>query len=159
MANKGGPETEEQTRLRFQVELEFVQCLANPNYLNFLAQRGYFKDQSFINYLKYLLYWKEPDYAKFIKYPMCLYFLDLLQHEPFRKEIATAICSKFIDDQLLLIWQHYTRRRTKLIHTAYEHNMNMMNKSGTSNIGQAQTNGTNGIMPNASMPIPKVMPP
>lgn len=32
-----------------------------------LAQRGYFKDQSFINYLKYLLYWKEPDYAKFIK--------------------------------------------------------------------------------------------
>lgn len=30
----GGPETEEQIRLRFQVELEFVQCLANPNYLN-----------------------------------------------------------------------------------------------------------------------------
>lgn len=30
----GGPETEDQTRLRFQVELEFVQCLANPNYLN-----------------------------------------------------------------------------------------------------------------------------
>jgi len=29
--------------VRFQVELEFVQCLANPNYLNFLAQRGYFK--------------------------------------------------------------------------------------------------------------------
>jgi len=38
-------------------------------FLNYsvLAQRGYFKDQSFINYLKYLLYWKEPDYAKFIK--------------------------------------------------------------------------------------------
>jgi mediator of RNA polymerase II transcription subunit 31 len=167
MANKGGPETEEQIRLRFQVELEFVQCLANPNYLNFLAQRGYFKDQSFVNYLKYLLYWKEPDYAKFIKYPMCLYFLDLLQHEPFRKEIATAICSKFIDEQLLLIWQHYTRRRTKMIHTAYEHNMNMnmnmnlnmniMNKTNTPNIGQAQTNGMNGIMP-TSMPIPKVMP-
>lgn len=30
----GGPESEDQTRLRFQVELEFVQCLANPNYLN-----------------------------------------------------------------------------------------------------------------------------
>ncbi|CAG2054654.1 unnamed protein product [Timema podura] len=66
MATKSGPdrpETEDQQRLRFQVELEFVQCLANPNYLNFLAQRGYFKDQAFINYLKYLLYWKEPDYA------------------------------------------------------------------------------------------------
>ena len=34
---------EEKERLRFQIELEFVQCLANPNYLNFLAQRGYFK--------------------------------------------------------------------------------------------------------------------
>lgn len=89
---------------------------------------------------------------------MCLYFLDLLQHEPFRKEIATAICSKFIDEQLLLIWQHYTRRRTKMIHTAYEHNMNMMNKTSTSNMGQVQTNGTNGIMP-SSMSIPKVMPP
>lgn len=27
-------ETDEQQRVRFQVELEFVQCLANPNYLN-----------------------------------------------------------------------------------------------------------------------------
>ncbi|VCW67194.1 unnamed protein product, partial [Gulo gulo] len=35
-------------RLRFQLELEFVQCLANPNYLNFLAQRGYFKDKAFV---------------------------------------------------------------------------------------------------------------
>ncbi|XP_029820497.1 mediator of RNA polymerase II transcription subunit 31 isoform X2 [Manacus vitellinus] len=55
-------------RLRFQLELEFVQCLANPNYLNFLAQRGYFKDKAFVNYLKYLLYWKEPEYAKYLKF-------------------------------------------------------------------------------------------
>ena len=27
-------ETEEQQKTRFQTELEFVQCLANPNYLN-----------------------------------------------------------------------------------------------------------------------------
>lgn len=26
--------TEEQARNRFQAELEFIQCLANPNYLN-----------------------------------------------------------------------------------------------------------------------------
>lgn len=30
----GVPETEDQQRLRFQIELEFVQCLGNPNYLN-----------------------------------------------------------------------------------------------------------------------------
>lgn len=28
------PETEDQQKLRFQIELEFVQCLGNPNYLN-----------------------------------------------------------------------------------------------------------------------------
>ncbi|KAF7396420.1 hypothetical protein HZH66_007282 [Vespula vulgaris] len=90
----GGTETDDQQRLRFQVELEFVQCLANPNYLNFLAQRGYFKDTTFINYLKYLLYWKEPEYAKYLRYPMY--------------------------DQQILLWQHYTRRRTRLLQTAAE---------------------------------------
>lgn len=143
----GGPETDDQQRLRFQVELEFVQCLANPNYLNctldneqyicynnqcdhydntnnyyfsVLAQRGYFKDATFINYLKYLLYWKEPEYAKYLKYPMCLYFLDLLQYEHFRREVVNSQCTKFIDDQQILLWQHYTRRRTRLLQTAAE---------------------------------------
>ena len=81
---------EEKQRLRFQIELEFVQCLGNPNYLNFLAQRGFFKDPTFINYLKYLEYWKKPQYVKFLKYPVCLHFLELLQHENFRKEIVNA---------------------------------------------------------------------
>lgn len=80
-----------------------------------LAQRGYFKDPSFVNYLKYLLCWKEPDYAKYLKYPMCLYFLDLLQYEHFRRELVNAQCSKFIDDQQILLWQHYTRRRNRLL--------------------------------------------
>ncbi|XP_053643811.1 mediator of RNA polymerase II transcription subunit 31 isoform X2 [Cherax quadricarinatus] len=110
-------ESEDAQRLRFQIELEFVQCLANPNYLLFLAQRGYFKEQTFINYLKYLQYWKEPEYAKYLKYPMCLYFLDLLQHENFRKEIVNGQCCKFIDDQTVLHWQHYSRKRMKLLET------------------------------------------
>ena len=41
-------------RNRFIAELEFVQCLANPNYICFLAQHGYFKKPEFINYLSYL---------------------------------------------------------------------------------------------------------
>ncbi|KAK7082896.1 Mediator of RNA polymerase II transcription subunit 31 [Halocaridina rubra] len=113
-------ESDEAQRLRFQIELEFVQCLANPNYLLFLAQRGYFKEKTFINYLKYLEYWKEPEYAKYLKYPMCLYFLDLLQHENFRKEIVNGQCRKFIDDQTVLHWQHYTRKRMKLIETGID---------------------------------------
>jgi len=109
------PESEEQAKIRFQIELEFVQCLANPNYLNFLAQRGYLKDPSFVNYLKYLEYWKQPEYAKFLKYPMTLYFLDLLQYPEFRKEIANSKCAKFVEDQQLLHWQHYIRKRSKLV--------------------------------------------
>jgi mediator of RNA polymerase II transcription subunit 31 len=108
-------ETEEQQRTRFQVELEFVQCLANPNYLNFLAQRGIFKDPSFVNYLKYLQYWKEAKYAKFLKYPQCLHMLELLQYEHFRKELVNSQCAKFIDDQQLLHWQHYQRKRSTLL--------------------------------------------
>lgn len=39
-------ETEDQQRIRFQVELEFVQCLANPNYLHC---KFYFPLQYLIN--------------------------------------------------------------------------------------------------------------
>lgn len=102
---------EDEERKRFQIELEFVQSLANPNYLNFLAQRGYFRNQTFLNYLKYLQYWTEPEYVKYIMYPQCLSLLELLQHEQFLKEILNAQCSKYIDEQLLLIWLHYKKRR------------------------------------------------
>jgi mediator of RNA polymerase II transcription subunit 31 len=98
-------------RKRFQIELEFVQSLANPYYLNFLAQRGYFTNQKFLNYLKYLMYWKEPEYCKYIVYPQCLALLDLLQQEYFIKEIVNSSFSKFIDEQLLLIWLNYKKRR------------------------------------------------
>jgi mediator of RNA polymerase II transcription subunit 31 len=101
---------EDEERKRFQIELEFVQSLANPDYLNYLAQRGYFKNQTFINYLKYLMYWKQPEYVKYITYPQCLALLELLQHENFLKEIANQQCSKYINDQLLLLWLHYKKK-------------------------------------------------
>lgn len=101
---------EDEERKRFQIELEFVQSLANPDYLNYLAQRGYFKNQTFINYLKYLMYWKQPEYVKYITYPQCLALLELLQHENFLKEIASQQCSKYINEQLLLLWLHYKKK-------------------------------------------------
>ncbi|KAM4794972.1 mediator of RNA polymerase II transcription subunit 31 isoform 2-T2 [Rhinophrynus dorsalis] len=79
-----------------------------------LAQRGYFKDKPFVNYLKYLLYWKDPEYAKYLKYPQCLHMLELLQYEHFRKELVNAQCAKFIDEQQILHWQHYSRKRMRL---------------------------------------------
>ena len=55
-------------RAKFELELEFVQALANPYYLHSLAQQNILESPAFINYLAYLLYWKEKDYARFIQY-------------------------------------------------------------------------------------------
>ncbi|KAI5672584.1 hypothetical protein M9H77_12948 [Catharanthus roseus] len=53
-------------RQRFLLELEFVQCLANPTYIHYLAQNRYFEDEAFIGYLKYLQYCQQLEYTKFI---------------------------------------------------------------------------------------------
>ncbi|THD20154.1 Mediator of RNA polymerase II transcription subunit 31-A [Fasciola hepatica] len=103
------------SRTRFQIELEFVQCLANPNYLNFLAQQGCFEKPAFINYLRYLRYWKEPTYSRYLIYPYCLHMLDLLQLPEFRMELARGHVCRDIDDQMLLHWQHYMRKRATMI--------------------------------------------
>ncbi|VDP87620.1 unnamed protein product [Echinostoma caproni] len=103
------------SQTRFQIELEFVQCLANPNYLNFLAQQGCFEKPAFINYLRYLRYWKEPAYSRYLIYPYCLHMLDLLQLPEFRTELARGQVCRYIDDQILLHWQHYMRKRAAMI--------------------------------------------
>ena len=54
-------------RARFELELEFVQALANPYYLQSLAQQGFFGQPEFVNYLKYLGYWRQREYARFIQ--------------------------------------------------------------------------------------------
>ncbi|KAH9965509.1 SOH1-domain-containing protein [Russula dissimulans] len=84
---EGAGEERAKNRNRFELELEFVQALANPFYLHSLAQQGILYQPAFINYLKYLLYWKEKDYARFILYPHALHHLELLQHPEFRSEI------------------------------------------------------------------------
>jgi len=97
---------EDKERVRFEMELEFIQCLANPKYLNFLAQSLYLEDEAFVNYLKYLLYWKQPEYAKFIIYPNSLYFLDLLQKEEFRKVLKNPNICEDIHLQQFYHWQY-----------------------------------------------------
>ncbi|KAF8893919.1 SOH1 family protein [Infundibulicybe gibba] len=74
-------------RARFELELEFVQSLANPFYLHSLAQQNILDQPAFINFLEYLLYFKEKDYARFIHYPHALHHLELLQHAQFRSEM------------------------------------------------------------------------
>ncbi|OXC81303.1 hypothetical protein J005_06594 [Cryptococcus neoformans] len=74
--------------VRFQSELEFIQCLAHPQYLHELHIQGYLEKPPFLNYLKYLEYWREPQYVRFIIYPTCLVYLTLLQTELFRSRLG-----------------------------------------------------------------------
>ncbi|EKM54164.1 uncharacterized protein PHACADRAFT_257810 [Phanerochaete carnosa HHB-10118-sp] len=70
MSQPDGPQPAQDARAanrtRFELELEFVQSLANPFYLHSLAQQGILKQPAFINFLSHLQYWKEKDYARFI---------------------------------------------------------------------------------------------
>ncbi|OQV03177.1 hypothetical protein CLAIMM_08255 [Cladophialophora immunda] len=91
---------------RFTLELEFVLCLSNPLYLQYLAlnfphllnkpatsQNAIESDDSdaarFARYLNYLYnYWRTPEYAKYLTHPgATLRNLELLQQEQFRKDI------------------------------------------------------------------------
>lgn len=91
---------------RFTIELEFVLCLSNPQYLQYLAvtyphllsppqQQGSAQPDPnsdaarFSRYLEYLYnYWRTPEYSKYLTHPgAVLRNLELLQQEQFRKDI------------------------------------------------------------------------
>jgi len=75
---------------RFEIELEFVQSLASPLYLNHLASLKYFENPAFVAYLSYLQYWSHPPYTKYLTYPgPTLKNLELLQLERFRSDILS----------------------------------------------------------------------
>ncbi|KAE8448774.1 suppressor of hpr1 [Mollisiaceae sp. DMI_Dod_QoI] len=75
---------------RFEIELEFVQSLASPLYLNHLAAMKYFENPAFVAYLSYLQYWSHPPYSKYLMYPgPTLRNLELLQQERFRTDILS----------------------------------------------------------------------
>ena len=96
---------------RFELELEFLQCLASPVYLHYLATTGLLNDSQFLAFLEYLKYWKRPEYVRFVTYPNALYFLELLtSNERFRRELANVAFRNFIHEQQFYSWQHRSRR-------------------------------------------------
>lgn len=89
---------------RFEIELEFVQSLANPQYLNFLAQNKYLESEEFLNYLQYLEYWRDPRYSKYLIYPNCLHVLSLLKEPQFRQDISLPDVAKLFMDDFYMKW-------------------------------------------------------
>ncbi|XP_059072933.1 mediator of RNA polymerase II transcription subunit 31 isoform X2 [Cryptomeria japonica] len=110
-------------RQRLLLELEFIQCLANPTYIHYLAQNRYFDDEAFIGYLKYLQYWQRPEY------PHCLFFLELLQNANFRNAMAHpqnkvqfcppqvrfVLFQELAHRQQFYFWKNYRNNRLKHI--------------------------------------------
>lgn len=90
---------------RFSLELEFVQCLSNPLYLTYLAQKGYLGDKRFLNYCEYLKYFKKDKYSIYLQYPSCLEILDLISIPKFREEIKKTEVANFIHKQQYLLWK------------------------------------------------------
>lgn len=90
---------------RWEIELEFVQSLANIQYLNYLGQSGFFKDEKFLNYLNYLNYWKDPNYSKFLVYPNCLHILTLLQNSQFRDSINDQNFINLLFNDMVELWK------------------------------------------------------
>lgn len=117
------------------LQLEFVQSLASPAYLHYLATSGILNQKQFLDFLRYLRYWKQPQYAKYLSYPHCLYFLDLLvppgedgdgddndsnansntatisdSGETFRREMSQVQFRNFVHEQQFYSWQYRSTR-------------------------------------------------
>ncbi|CAF0719659.1 unnamed protein product [Brachionus calyciflorus] len=136
---------EKQQRKRFLVELEFVQCLANPNYLHYLAKQGMFENDSFKNYLKYLLYWKRPEYIQFIRYPECLFFLDLLQNDELQQMIKDKNCVNFICEQQMYQHKYHNNNQENFLKTVKAMNSSTKIKQDT-DITENNINNTQGVV-------------
>jgi mediator of RNA polymerase II transcription subunit 31 len=95
---------------RFELELEFVECLASPAYLHHLATTSVLAEPSFLRFLEYLRYWKQPEYSQYLSYPHCLYFLDLLiESRAFRRELSSVGFRNFVHEQQFYSWQYRSR--------------------------------------------------
>jgi mediator of RNA polymerase II transcription subunit 31 len=87
---------------RFEIELEFVQSLASPYYLNHLASQKVLNRPAFVAYLAYLRYWTRPPYLKYLTYPgPTLRHLELLQQERFRQDILSPdLVQRLIEEEM-----------------------------------------------------------
>lgn len=140
---------------RWEIELEFVQSLANIQYVNYLAQNGYFNSAEFLNYLKYLNYWKQPLYAKYLVYPNCLHILTLLQTEEFRKNIVNPEFMNTVMNDMVKRWQDEPQEQPQQVQDNAQ-NPQEQSEPGHSHVSaqqeQTDMNGTESKLPQIQEP-------
>ena len=99
---------------RFVLELEFVQMLANPQYLQYLSDQQVLDEPAFVNYLRYLKYWQTPPYSQYIAFPYALHLLDLLQSDTFRQACAAKDTCAYLHQKQFMHWQDYRLPKNQL---------------------------------------------
>jgi mediator of RNA polymerase II transcription subunit 31 len=94
------------SELRFFKDAEFVQSLANIDYVVWLSKQGYFDQSAFVNYLEYLMYFREPEYAIHLSYTRGLEVLELLRDPKIRELLREDPITfrRILMDQLWCSW-------------------------------------------------------
>ncbi|KAJ3305449.1 suppressor of hpr1 [Kappamyces sp. JEL0829] len=117
----GATQAESANQRRFEIELEFVQLLCNPQYLLFLGQERILNDECFINYLDYLLYWKRKEYRAYIVYPYALTMLECLQHAEFRHAFLSADSCLWLHQRQYRHWEMFRKEHVGILDELLEY--------------------------------------
>eukprot|EP00927_Polykrikos_kofoidii_P068084 TRINITY_DN63479_c0_g1_i1.p1 TRINITY_DN63479_c0_g1~~TRINITY_DN63479_c0_g1_i1.p1 ORF type:complete len:587 (-),score=90.52 TRINITY_DN63479_c0_g1_i1:158-1918(-) len=89
---------------RFVAELEFLQCLANPEYVQWLANQRLFEAPAFLKFLAYLRYWAEQPHVQHVVYPQGLRMLEMLMCPEFRARVHRLDARTVLTKQMLCHW-------------------------------------------------------
>lgn len=89
---------------RFVEELEFVECLANPDYTHWLATQHYFDDEAFVGFCQYLHYWRGPPHVYYVQHLAALRMLEMLAKPHVRAAVQRMDVRGFLAKHLMLRW-------------------------------------------------------
>jgi mediator of RNA polymerase II transcription subunit 31 len=95
-------------------ELEFLQCLANPDYVQWLAAQGYLEDSAFLDFLKYLRYWRKPPHIYHVVYPQGLRMLEMLLDPSVRCRMHLLDARALLMTQMMGKWAASTEVSAEL---------------------------------------------
>jgi len=82
------------------------------------------------------MYWKDPGYTRFLTYPHCLFILDLLQEELFRKSLSNPFVTETLETQQYFHWKFYKKNRSLPKTTDQQMDQPNMGQPIAANMGQ-----------------------
>ncbi len=102
--------TNNELKVRIEEDIEFLNMLSNPFYIEFLIENEYLEDENFLAYLKYLDYLKDDRMIKFIKYPVAFKLLENIQNVKFIEfwKSQKSLYPGFLKDQIFAHSVHIT---------------------------------------------------